>query len=163
PVDCTTALLIVLLESALSAATSIFTPVSNTSHSVSARWNTAAAVCVANGNRRRRLSPWRCSVTATGRDGFGLSTMSLASGAAATGGTAGVATGAVAGAAAGASAFSFIGGGATGASTFSMPAGGGAWARSLAGSGGCAAGGSGVDWSALLSAFAAIGASGFLS
>ena len=53
----TLALLMVLLGSLLRTSMSIAALVSKTSHSVSARWNTAAGVGSANGKNSRRLSP----------------------------------------------------------------------------------------------------------
>ena len=64
------ALRMVLLASLPSASMSIGAAVSNTSHSVSARWNTAAGVCSANGKNRRSASPCRRNSTATGRLGW---------------------------------------------------------------------------------------------
>ena len=63
------ALRMVLLWSLPSTPTSSAALVSNTSHSVSARWNTAAGVGAANGKNSRRLSPCRRSSAITGRLG----------------------------------------------------------------------------------------------
>ena len=131
--------------SALSAARSILAALSNTSHSMSARWNTAAGVSTANGNSACKVPPDCRSSTTTGASGLGAGRLrsavaDFAGGCDAAGAatlSAGLAGAAAAAAAGGASLFGF--GGVVGAGEFSAACTGGGTAAGTIGGGSAAA------------------------